>query len=117
MKKNHAKIDGITVSSNYKFVVYGSVRTLVSEHRTLRGAQISLEEDMKGCQKSRGYSDAAIYEWADKWVKTSYGIAAEKACAEKKAAIDAEEDLAFAKAKGFNSYSDYVKYCNENCGD
>ena len=50
----------VTTSSN--FVVYGEVRGLVSEHRTLAGAKKSLARDREGCKSQGGYSDARIYE-------------------------------------------------------
>lgn len=59
------------VSSNSKIIVYGSVRGLVSKHRTMSAAEKSLAADQRGCKSQGGYSDASIYEWSDsnEWVK------------------------------------------------
>lgn len=70
MKSIHrGMIGNVTVSSAYPFVVYGSVRGLVSEHRTLSGANRSLRRDEAGCVSQGGYSDANVYEWTamQKW--------------------------------------------------
>jgi hypothetical protein len=66
--KNSAYIGNLTVSSNNKYIVYGSVRGLVSGHRTQRGAEKSLGRDQSGCRSQGGYSDASVYEWtSDGW--------------------------------------------------
>jgi hypothetical protein len=68
--KNKAYIGNLTVSSDSNIIVYGSVRGLVSEHRTISAASKSLERDQRGCRGQGGYSDAHVYEWsdADGWV-------------------------------------------------
>jgi hypothetical protein len=60
-----ANIDGMTVTSTYPVIVYGSVRGLVSRHRTTDGAAVSLRRDQDGCERHGGYSDAYVYEWSD----------------------------------------------------
>lgn len=71
---HRAHIDGMTVKSKCDYIVYGSVRGLVSEHRTLSGAEKSLTRDRNGCASLGGgaYSDASIYQWDDEagWVAT-----------------------------------------------
>lgn len=72
---NKSYIGNVTVSSNHNYIVYGSVRGLVSEHRSIDAARKSLERDQRACRKSSGggltrsYSDANVYEWtsADGW--------------------------------------------------
>jgi hypothetical protein len=59
-----AMIDSVTVRSSYPVIVYGSVRGLVSRHRTISGAARSLRRDQDGCERQGGYSDAYIYEWS-----------------------------------------------------
>ena len=63
--KNSTYIGNMTVSSNSNYIVYGSVRGLVSEHRTQSGAETSLSRDQSGCRSQGGYSDASVYEWSD----------------------------------------------------
>lgn len=63
--KNKAYIGNLTVSSDSNIIVYGSVRGLVSKHRTISGARKSLERDQRGCRGQGGYSDAHIYIWSD----------------------------------------------------
>lgn len=60
---NSAYIGNLTVSSKHAFIVYGSVRGLVSEHRTQIAAEKSLSRDQSGCRSQGGYSDASVYEW------------------------------------------------------
>jgi len=60
-----AMIDGMTVASSYPAIVYGSVRGLVSQHRTIDGATRALRRDQDGCERHGGYSDAYVYEWSD----------------------------------------------------
>ena len=57
-----AIIEGITVASRNRYVVIGQVRGLVSEHRTLSGAERSLARDRRCCRLVGGYSDAAIFD-------------------------------------------------------
>jgi hypothetical protein len=66
-----AMIENLQVTSNAKYIVFGNVRGLVSEHRTLSAAQRSLAADQRGC-KAQGqghYSDARIYTstLSDSW--------------------------------------------------
>jgi hypothetical protein len=70
MKENSAYIGNLTVRSTDKYIVYGSVRGLVSEHRTLSAADKSLARDQAGCKSQGGYSDASVYHWSDSdgWV-------------------------------------------------
>jgi len=66
--KNSGYIGNLTVSSENKYIVYGSVRGLVSGHRTQSGAEKSLGRDQSGCRSQGGYSDASVYEWTgDGW--------------------------------------------------
>ena len=61
-------IHGITVASKYPYIVYGSVRGLVSEHRSLKAASRSMAHDQSGCESQGGYSDASVWEQtADGW--------------------------------------------------
>lgn len=76
MKKNKSILGNLTVSSNYPVIVYGSVRDLVSEHRSIDAALKSLERDQLGCRSQGGYSDASIYEWSDAgWTVADYAMA------------------------------------------
>jgi hypothetical protein len=70
---NKSYIGNMTVSSDSKIIVYGSVRGLVSKHRTMSAAEKSLAADQRGCKSQGGYSDASIYEWSESegWV-TAY---------------------------------------------
>lgn len=64
MKSKHSSMIGnMTVRSGSSYIVYGSVRGLVSEHRTQSGAQESLAGDQRGCKSQGGYSDARVYQW------------------------------------------------------
>ncbi len=65
MKTNKSYIGNVTVSSNSSVIVYGSVRGLASEHRSIDAAVKSLEKDRKGCKSQGGYSDAAVYVFRD----------------------------------------------------
>lgn len=62
-----AMIQGIMVGSYQPYIVYGSVRGLVSEHRLLSAARRSAEKDGRDCSSLGGgaYSDAAVYCWDD----------------------------------------------------
>lgn len=64
-KQNSAYIGAITVTSSYPFVVYGDVRGLQGEHRTLSAAEKTLARDARACSKAGGYSDCSIYQWSD----------------------------------------------------
>jgi len=71
IEHNRGNIYGETVKSAYPYIVYGSVRGLVSEHRTLSGATRSMLRDASGCASLGGgaYSDASIWAWTeDGWV-------------------------------------------------
>lgn len=66
--KNKSYIGNLTVGSNQQYIVYGSVRGLVSEHRTQSAAERSLARDQSGCRSQGGYSDASVYAWSgDAW--------------------------------------------------
>lgn len=66
-------IGNLTVRAKHPIIVYGDVRGLVSEHRTLRAAQRSLKRDKEGCRRQRGYSDADIYQWVDgRWKRVDF---------------------------------------------
>lgn len=70
-QETRAMIDGTTVTSRYPFIVYGSVRGLVSEHKSERAAFAGLQYDQDQCDKlsSGSYSDAAVYMAHDgEWV-------------------------------------------------
>lgn len=64
---NSAYIGNLTIKSRLPYVVYGSVRGLVSEHRSLAAAQRSAEKDRRDCGSLGGgaYSDVSIYGWTD----------------------------------------------------
>lgn len=73
---NRAYIGNMQVASKYPYIVYGSVRGLVSNHRSVVNATFSLARDVSGCHQQGGYSDARIYKFsAGKWVEceTAYG--------------------------------------------
>ena len=61
--KHTGIICGTQVSSRASYVVYGRVRGLVAECRSLSAARRALIRDQLGCQAQGGYSDARIYEW------------------------------------------------------
>lgn len=69
--EHRALIGGMMVSSASEFIVYGSVRGLVSEHRLVRAAIASAERDRAGCCKQGGYSDVQVYYWDEEsgWVQ------------------------------------------------
>lgn len=63
-KKYSSMIGNLTVRSNNRYIVYGSVRGLVSEHRTQSGAERSAEADRRACKNLPGgnsYSDVSVY--------------------------------------------------------
>lgn len=62
---NSAYIGNLTIRSTSPVIVYGSVRGLISEHKTVTGAEASLRKDQKGCRSQGGYSDARVYEWSE----------------------------------------------------
>lgn len=65
MKMTTASMIGnLTVRSNAKYIVYGSVRGLVSEHRTLAAALKAAGKDRRDCRSCGGgaYSDVRVYE-------------------------------------------------------
>ena len=59
MTKHSSYIREMTVTSTMPYIVYSSVRGLVSEHRSLSAAIKSLASDQRGC------SDALVYKWSD----------------------------------------------------
>lgn len=61
--KNRAYIGNLMVDSHGAYIVWGSVRGLVSEHRTQGCAENSLGRDRRGCKSQGGYSDSMIYKW------------------------------------------------------
>ncbi|MEI8017499.1 MAG: hypothetical protein WCH39_04820 [Schlesneria sp.] len=65
--KHRGMIGKLTVASNCDYVVYGSVRGLVSQHRLLRAAQSAAQQDRSDCRSLGGgaYSDVAVYCWDD----------------------------------------------------
>jgi len=68
MNMNTSKIKQMSVSSKCAYIVYGSVRGLVSQHRTLRAARAALARDAAGSARQGGYSDATVFVWAsDRW--------------------------------------------------
>jgi len=65
---NRGLISGMMIESQHQYIVYGSVRGLVSEHRTAMAAQRSLISDQRGCRTQGGYSDASVMMWTtDGW--------------------------------------------------
>lgn len=60
---NSSYIEQLTVESNCQYIVYGSVRGLVSEHRKVEAALRSARRDQAGCASQGGYSDAYVYRW------------------------------------------------------
>lgn len=65
-----AIIDGMTVVSRQRYIVAGQVRGIISEHRTLSGAERALARDRRGCRRQGGYSDAAVWDMWRRWVET-----------------------------------------------
>lgn len=70
MKANRSMIGNVTVRSDYPLIVWGSVRGLVSEHRSMEAALKSLARDQRACRSlssglTRSYSDASIYTWTE----------------------------------------------------
>lgn len=67
--KHSGYIGNLTVRSSQNYIVYGSVRGLVGEHRTQRGAERSADKDRRACHSLGGgaYSDAQVYQWVDGW--------------------------------------------------
>lgn len=59
---NRAMIGQMMIESKYDYIVYGSVRGLVSEHKYYRAAIAALRRDQSGCKYQGGYSDAQIYK-------------------------------------------------------
>lgn len=64
-KRYRAAVCGLMTGADCRFIVCGSVRGLVSEHRTIKGAIRSLLRDGRGCKAQGGYSDALVYAWDD----------------------------------------------------
>jgi hypothetical protein len=58
-------LHGITRAAPHQYIVFGSVRGLVSSHRTIAAAERALERDQRGCRAQGGYSDATVYEYRD----------------------------------------------------
>ena len=68
---NRSMIKGLTVASKMPVIVYGSVRGMISEHRTVQAARKRLDKDQRDCRRLGGgaYSDANIYVWGqDRWL-------------------------------------------------
>ena len=67
MTMTEGMIGNVTVRSKAKYIVFGTMRGLVSEHRKLYVARLSAEKDRKSCGSLGGgaYSDVAIYESVD----------------------------------------------------
>lgn len=63
MKKYSGYIGQLTVRSNYRHIVYGEVRGLISEHRTAIGAQKSSQYDARICRNlgAGAFSDAYAF--------------------------------------------------------
>lgn len=72
MAQHRSMIDQLTVRSDYDYIVYGSVRGLVSEHRSVQAARASADNDRRDCGRLGGgaYSDVNVYCWDDEdgWV-------------------------------------------------
>ena len=69
-KATRSMIAGATVDSTTLFIVYGSVRGIVSRHFSIRAAFASLERDRRGCERQGGYSDACGYMASEgSWVQ------------------------------------------------
>lgn len=66
-KKNSAYIGNLTVRSNSQYIVYGSVRGLISEHRSVDAAHKSCKRDHGTCSRysAGSYSDAGVYEFTN----------------------------------------------------
>lgn len=67
---NRSMIGNLTVSSKQDYIVYGSVRGLISEHRVQSAAVRRADKDRKDCRGLGGgaYSDACVYRWqAGEW--------------------------------------------------
>ena len=73
--KHSGLIGNVTVSSVCRYVVHGSVRGFVSQHRTLDAAIASKHRDAHACKERGGHSDCSIYMWNNgRW--TSCEVAA-----------------------------------------
>lgn len=67
-KKYSGYIGNLTIRSNNRYIVYGSVRGLVSGHRTQSGAARSAKADRNACANLPGgnsYSDVSVYCYDD----------------------------------------------------
>lgn len=70
MKSKRSQIGNVTVGSNLPVIVWGSVRGMVSEHRSIAAARKSLARDQRACAGlssglTRTYSDASVYLWSE----------------------------------------------------
>jgi F0F1-type ATP synthase gamma subunit len=64
-KTHRSMIGNRTVASDYDYIVFGSVRGLVGQHKSIQAARRKAELDAEDCQKAGGYSDAQVYCWDD----------------------------------------------------
>jgi len=55
-------LHGMTRAAPHPYIVCGSVRGLVSSHRTIEAAERALERDRRGCRRQGGYSDASVWQ-------------------------------------------------------
>ena len=68
--ETRSMIGSLMVNSTAAYIVYGSVRGMVSEHRFEKAAFAALRRDGDACAKQGGYSDAAVYMAHDgEWVQ------------------------------------------------
>jgi len=66
--KYEAYIKQMLVESNLPIIVYGQIRGLVSQHRSMKAAFKNMYNDDHGCKKQVGYSDTRVYEFKnDEW--------------------------------------------------
>lgn len=59
-----ALIGQIPVSSEQPYVVYDGLRGLLSQHRTLSGAEFAAEKDRRESRRLGASSDASVYAWS-----------------------------------------------------
>lgn len=66
MTIHRAYIGCLSVTSDKPYIVYGDVRGLVGQHRSLRAARATAKRDHTACASGGGaYSDAIVYRWDD----------------------------------------------------
>lgn len=68
-----AYIGQMSVTARHPYILYGACAGLVSQHRTLTGAERADRRRSAGCRAQGGYSDASIYEYIDgEWTVAAF---------------------------------------------